>query len=180
VLVIQLPEQEFFNESDQTFFTSPGLTLQLEHSLLSLSKWESLHEKPFLTNSEKTDEEVRSYISCMVMAPEDVPPEFVKLLTSDHYNAITNYIDRKMTATWFSEKPKKSDSEIVTAEVIYYWMTSFAIPFSCETWHLNRLLTLIKVCTAKTQPPKKMRQSDILARNRELNARRKAALHTRG
>lgn len=180
MLIIKLDDQEFFDDTTQEFHTVEGMTLQLEHSLVSLSKWESIHEKPFLSKDEKTDFEIKSYVWCMVISPEGVSEKVVDYFTADHYNAVNEYIDRKMSATWFSNTPDKPSRETVTAELIYYWMIAFTIPLECETWHLNRLFTLIKICNIKNQPEKKRSRSEIAARNRELNAQRKATLGTQG
>lgn len=180
MLTIQLPKEEFFDNNSQEFRMIEGQELQLEHSLISLSKWESLHEKPFLDQSEKTDEEVKSYVRCMIFSPEEFPENITDFFTAENYNAVNDYIDKKMTATWFSDKPGPPSRETITSELIYYWMIAFSIPIQCETWHLNRLLTLIKVCNVKNQPQKKMSRSEIMARNRELNAKRKAQYGTSG
>ena len=179
MLVIQLPEQETYDDEHQEFVTLPAVTVQLEHSLVSLSKWESIHEKPFLSKEEKTDAEVTSYIECMILAPED-SQNLIGRFAPGEISRINAYIDAKMSATWFSEKGDGRAGEIITAEVIYYWMVAFQIPFETQHWHLNRLLTLVKVCNAKNKPPKKMTRAEIANRNRALNEQRKAQLKTRG
>lgn len=180
MLTIVIKGIELFDEEKQEFTYSESFVLELEHSLVSMSKWESIHEKPFLKKGEKTSEEVFSYIKCMILTP-DFPPEVLLRLSQENLNDINTYIDAKMTATWFSDIPSgKQSSEVITAELIYYWMISFTIPFECEKWHLNRLFTLIKICNLKNAKPKKMSKSEIAARNRELNARRKAELGTTG
>jgi alkylhydroperoxidase family enzyme len=180
MLRITVPGVEHFDDSTQEFITQGDVVLELEHSLVSLSKWESKFEKPFLGPDERTVDEVVGYIKAMTLTPE-VPDEVFQKLSEENLTDINSYIDAKMTATWFSDPPGAPKTrEIVTAELIYYWMITFQIPFDCETWHLNRLFTLIRVCNIKQAKPKKMSRGEIAARNRELNARRKAQLGTRG
>ena len=164
----------------QEFVTKDDVTLDLEHSLVSLSKWESIHEKPFLGKDEKSTGEVLDYIKCMTLTLE-VPEEIYHKLSEGNVKAINDYLEAKMTATWFSEPPGAPASrDVITAELIYYWMITFQIPFECETWHLNRLFTLIRVCNIKQAKPQKMSRSEIARRNRELNAQRRQQLGTKG
>jgi hypothetical protein len=180
VLRITVSGTEMFDETCQEFITLDDFDLVLEHSLVSLSKWESIYEKPFLGNSEKTLDEVVGYIKAMTLTRK-VPEEIYSKLSEENIRAINNYIDSKMTATWFRETPGvPKSSEVITSEIIYYWMIAFNIPFECERWHLNRLFTLIRVCSIKQAKPEKMSRSQIAAQNRELNARRKAQYNTTG
>jgi hypothetical protein len=180
MLRITVPGVEHFDDSTQEFITRGDVVLELEHSLASLSKWESKYEKPFLGDSEKTMEEILGYIKAMTLTPE-VPEEVFHKLSEENFTAINEYIDAKMSATWFHDaQPAPRSRDIITAEIIYYWMITFQIPFECESWHLNRLFTLIRVCNIKQSKPKKMSRSEMAARNRELNAQRKSQLGTRG
>jgi hypothetical protein len=180
MLTIVVPGVEMFDEQSQEFVTRDDVTLELEHSLISLSKWESKHEKPFLGKDEKTTEEVLDYIRCMTLT-ENPPEEIFQKLSERNITEINEYIEAKMTATWFNEPPgAPRTNDVITAELIYYWMVTFQIPFECETWHLNRLFTLIRVCNIKSAKPKKMSRAEIAARNRELNEQRKKQFGTRG
>jgi hypothetical protein len=180
MLTIVVPGPEMYDEKATEFVTEGDFTLELEHSLVSLSKWESKHEVPFLGKTEKTTEQVLDYIRCMTLTPK-VPEEIFSRLSEENLEAINVYLDAKMTATWFNEPPGAPQSrEVITAELVYYWMVTFNIPFECQYWHLNRLFTLIRVCNIKSAKPRKMTRAEIGARNRELNARRKAQLGTTG
>lgn len=180
MLTIIIGATDVYNEESESFAARGGVELQLEHSLVSVSKWESIHEKPFLGASSKTGEEVLSYINCMILTPNS-PEEILAQLSQENIKQINAYIDRKMTATWFSEQPGAPKTrEVITSELIYYWMTVFNIPFECETWHINRLFTLIRICNIKQAKPKKMGRAEMAQRNRELNAQRKAQLGTKG
>jgi len=180
MLRITIPAVELWDERKQEFIITKEQTLQLEHSLVSISKWESKWCKPFLTKQEKTFEETLDYIKCMTLT-QNVDPEVYNYLTNENIKEINEYIGAPMTATYFSdEKTSKTSSEQVTAELIYYWMIAFNIPFECQKWHLNRLLTLIKVCSIKNQPPKKRSRKEIMRRNAALNAARRKQLNTKG
>ena len=180
MLQITIPETEQWDESKQEFINTKEQTLQLEHSLISLSKWESKWEKPFLKKEEKSHEETIDYIKCMTIT-QNVDPNVYKFIPLNVREEIKEYINAPMTATWFSEdKNTKSSSEQITSELIYYWMVAQNIPFECEKWHLNRLITLIKICNIKSQPPKKMGKKAIMSRNAALNAARRKQLNTKG
>lgn len=181
MLKLLIPAGELWNDKTQEFVYLKEQTLLLEHSLVSLSKWESKWKKPFLSSTDKTEEETLDYIRCMTLT-KNVDPHVYENLSADNIEAIKNYIWAPMTATTFSkEEPKGSlGREIVTAELVYYWLIALNIPFECQKWHLNRLLTLIRVCNIKNQPPKKMSQSSIMRRNASLNAARRKRLNTRG
>lgn len=180
MLRITIPAVEEWDELAQEFVTTKEQTLCLEHSLVSLSKWESKWCKPFLSKQEKTYEETIDYIKYMTLTP-NVDPEVYRVLTNDNITEINKYIEAPMTATTFSrDRNSKSGQEIVTSELIYYWMIALNIPFECQKWHLNRLLTLIKVCNIKNTPPKKMSRRDILSRNAAINAARRNQLNSKG
>lgn len=179
MLYITVPEAEYFDDLKEEFIYVKETTLCLEHSLVSLAKWESKWNKPFLSNTNKTDEEIVDYIRCMTIT-QNVNPLVYLGLTRSNYSQINEYIDAPMTATWFSKKQKQSrQREIITAEIIYYWMISLNIPFECQKWHLNRLLTLVRVCNEKNNP-QKMSMKEQMAQQRELNAARKKQMNTKG
>ena len=179
-LIIPL-SPEGWDEEKQEFVEPKTITLQLEHSLVSLSKWESKWCKSFLSKGEKTFEETLDYIKCMTIN-QNVNPEVYEHLTQANINQINDYIGAPMTATYFSDENQRGGSrETVTSELIYYWMIALQIPFDpCQKWHLNRLLTLIRVCNLKNTPPKKMSKRDIMSRNARLNAARRQQLNSKG
>lgn len=159
---------------------SDAVELNFEHSLISLSKWESKHQKPFFGKKEKTVEEGASYINCMLVT-ENVPDEFLNKLSSDNVKAITDYINDKQSATWFREdQSQKQSNETITSELIYYWLVQFRIPFEVQYWHLNRLMTLIKITSLKQTKPKPMTKAQQSEQYRRLNAERRASLGSSG
>ena len=180
MLKITIPAMELWDESKEEFITIREQTLSLEHSLVSLSKWESKWCKPFVSKQEKTYEETIDYIKCMTLT-QNVDDKVYSYLTKGNINKINEYIDAPMTATWFSDdKNKNSDRRPITSERIYYWMIALNIPFECQKWHLNRLLTLIRVCNEENKPAKKMSTRDVMSRNAALNAARRKQLNTKG
>ena len=180
MLPLLIPETQLFNEQDNTFINIKEQKIQLEHSLVSLSKWESKWHKPFLTDKAKTHEETLDYIKCMTIT-QNVKDEVYLCLNNDHVKQINDYIVNPMTATTIRDNnPKRINNEQITSELIYYWMILLNIPFKCEKWHLNRLITLVKVCNIKNEPPKKMSKRDIMSRNAALNAARRKQLNTKG
>lgn len=181
MLLITIPAEESWDDAKEEFvITRKACTLQLEHSLVSLSKWESKWCKAFLSRNAKTEEEILDYIKCMTIT-QNVDPDTYNHLTRDNIKDIQEYIDAPMTATVISEdKTSKGGREVVTAELIYYWMIALNVPFECQKWHLNRLLTLVKVCNIKNSPPKKRSKRDLMSRNAALNAARRQQLNSRG
>lgn len=179
MLTITIPAMELFNDITQEFIQAKAQTIQLEHSLVSISKWESKWNKPFLANNDKTIAETLDYIRCMTIT-QNVNPDVYKRLSRSNIDDINNYIDAPMTATTFSDNNSGRNREIVTSELIYYWMISLNIPMECQRWHLNRLLTLIRVCNVKNTPPKKMSRREIMNRNAALNAARRKQLNSKG
>ena len=179
MLQITIPAYEIFLEATNEFVTTKPQTLLLEHSLISLSKWESKWCKPFLSNKDKTDEETIDYIRCMTLT-QNVAPEVYYHLTAENILEVTEYINAPMTATTFSNRGQQANGEIVTSELIYYWMISSNIPFECQKWHLSRLLTLIRVCMVKNTPGKKMSRREVMNHNASLNAARRAKLNSKG
>ena len=179
MLQIRIPEFEGWDDKNEVFVNKKAQNLTLEHSLVSISKWEAKYHKPFLSRDDKTEEETLDYVRFMTLT-QNVDPEVYYRLTPDLINRIKDYIDDPMTATTINDKSKGSNREIITSELVYYWMVSFNIPFECQKWHFNRLITLIRVCSIKNQPQKKMSKSEILSRNAALNAARRKQLNTKG
>lgn len=182
MLDITIPSTEYFDDRNNCFIQTREQKLRLEHSLVSLSKWESKWHKPFLSiNAEnRTWKETVDYVRCMTIT-QNVDPDIYYALTDDNIKEIEKYISDPMSATWFSNKNNARPSrQVVTSEIIYYWMIKQDIPFECEKWHLNRLMALIRVCNEMDSGGKKMSKKDIYRQNRALNAARKKKYNTRG
>lgn len=192
MLVIKIPASEYYNNETNEFVNMPEYTLHMEHSLVSISKWEAEFEKPFLDETtERTTEETLSYIKYMTLE-QNIPDIVYKTLSTENLKKINAYIEKKMTATWFREdnnkKPSKNRGpfkrgEVITSELIYFWMIELNVPVDFQKWHINRLLTLIRVCNEKHKEANgdnKMSKKDIIARNKKLNAQRRAKMKTRG
>lgn len=180
MLKVTVPSTEQYDEATNEFTTSKEQILHLEHSLVSLSKWESKWHKPFLSNKDMTVEESIDYIRCMTLT-QNVDPKVYNFITQEIIDEVKAYIDNPMTATTFAKDDKKVTSrEIITSEIIYYYMIALNIPLDCQKWHLNRLFTLINVCNIKNSPPKKMSRRDAMAQQRALNAARRNKLNTKG
>lgn len=179
MLDIIIPASERFDESKMEFVQGKDQKITLEHSLIAISKWESKFEKPFLS-SEKTAFELLEYIRCMTLT-QNVKAETYLRLSEENIEAIKAYIEAPMTATTFKKIEKRGGKkEIITAELIYYWMIAFNIPFECQKWHLNKLLTLIEVCARKNEPQKKMSRREISAQHRAINKINRERFHTKG
>lgn len=179
MLKLIIPAIEQYDETCNEFINTKEKILQLEHSLVSLSKWESKWCKPFLSKDEKTFEESVDYIRCMTIT-KNIEYEDYAGITNEHIRQVTKYIEAPMTATIFTKDKRPPNREVITAEIIYYCMVTLNIPFECQKWHLNRLLTLIDVCNIKNNPPKKMSRKELMNRNAALNAARRQSLNTKG
>lgn len=191
-LKLVIKPKEGWDETKQEFVETKGITLCLEHSLVSLSKWESKYKRPYLKKDDKkTDEEIIEYIKCMTIT-QNVDDNVYSLLSVDDLKKINEYITDPMTATWFNENTpnnnnqpqRRTRQEQITSELVYYWMFSYRIPMQCEKWHLNRLLTLIRIFSIKDAEANgktnKMSKRDIISQNRALNAARRQALNSKG
>lgn len=180
MFTVVIPEKEFFDESQMRFVKMEGGSFEIEHSLAAITKWEAKYKTAFLSSVDKTVEESLDYIRCMTITP-DVDPDLYYRIDNELMQQINDYIGEKQTATQIRMLPgRKQKPEIITAEIVYYWMISLGIPSEYDRWHFNRLLTLIEVFNAKNGPQKKMTQKDILAQNRALNEARKAKYKTKG
>lgn len=176
---IDIPAAEIWDEGRQRFFTVDPMSIDIEHNLLAISKWEAHYKKPFLTKEQKSMDEFLYYVSCMCV------PDFVKIQYIDPENQkrISDFIEDEMSATTFSKNSPKGGraGEQITSELVYYWMSALQIPFQpCETWHFQRLMNLIRIANIKQQPPKKMSRNGILKQNRSLNAARRSAMGSMG
>lgn len=185
MLTIIVPggDGEFWNEETEEFEYHPisdPVELHLEHSLLSVSAWESKWKKSFFTKDEKTAEETIDYIRYMTL-DEKIDPDVYMRLSRENVDEVVNYIEDPMTATTFAKQTKRSgNKERVTAELIYYWMLTLNIPFECERWHINRLITLIEICNIKNTPQKKRSMKDIMRENTARNAARRKKYNSKG
>ena len=183
MLQVIIPTTEYWDEKKQEFVYAKGATIQIEHSLVSVSKWESKWHKSFLSpknQKNRTKEEFCDYVRCMTLT-QNVDPEVYKILTQANIKAIHEYMNDRMSATYItSSSESQHGGDTQTAEVIYWQMLTCGIPFECQKWHLNRLLTLIEVCARKNGPGKRMSKSDIMRRNSQINSARRRKYHTRG
>ena len=181
MLTIEVPiSPEGWDEKKQEFVEPRKQILQLEHSLVSLSKWESKWKKSFISSKDITNEEMLDYVKCMTLT-KNVSDDVYNHLTQENVKQVRDYIEDPMTATTFAKDTSNSrNREIITSELIYYWMLSANIPFACEKWHLNRLITLIRVYSVKNNPPKKRSRRELMSRNAALNASRRQQMNTKG
>lgn len=180
MLQITIPATELWDEAKGEFIYVKEQTLQLEHSLVSISKWESKWHKAFLGKQEKTNEETLDYIRCMTIT-QNVDPLTYYRLTRENIRQINEYISSPMSATVITHtEPTKPNREVVTSELIYYWMLTLNIPLECQKWHLSRLFKLIDVCNVKNGPQKKMTRAEIMKQNAKINAARRQKLKTKG
>ena len=184
MLRITVPPMELWDERINQFVgVQQEYELELEHSLVSISEWEARWHKSFFAKTNKTEEESIDYIRCMTVSPKDVPPEVYQYLSKENLDKIEKYISDPMTATVITdESPNKGkrSREVITSELVRYWMIALTIPVEYETWHINRLLTLIQVCNIKNSPGKKRNPRDIIRRNEAINEARRAKLNTNG
>lgn len=180
MLELSIPEMEVYDEASNEFRKINGVTLRLEHSLVSISKWESKWKIPFLSSEKKTVEQTLDYIKCMTIN-QNVDPMVYKAIRNHHVKMVNDYIEDTRSATTFNNQhmPQRK-SEVVTSELIYFWMAQFNIPMECQKWHLSRLLTLVQIASIKNSPEKKMSRRAIMNQNRSLNAARRKAHRTRG
>lgn len=179
MLKITIPRSEQWDSVNNQFLYFDEETITLEHSLISVSKWESKWKKPFLDKNAKSHGEMIDYVRCMTITP-NVDPAVYNGITDNEVQQVVDYIDDPMTATWFPEYKGRRNSEIITAEVIYYWMIAMGIPFECQKWHLNKLLTLIRVCSAKSDGGKKLGRNEIMQQNAALNKARRIRANSKG
>lgn len=177
---VTIPDRELYDSERNRFITIRGRTLSFEHSLLSITKWESKWHKPYLSKDRKTEEEVASYLQCMCL-DKDVDPNLFRYIDSGSLRKIIDYIEDPMTATTIRETDSLQNREIITNEIVYYWMCELGIPFDpCQKWHFNRLMTLIRVASIKKAPPKKMGKREWATQRAAINAQRRAQYSTRG
>lgn len=180
MLTITVPAIEEWDEVNECFKSSKAQTLQLEHSLVSISKWEMKWRVPFLSETEKSAEQQIDYVRCMTLT-QNVDPSVYRRLSAENFKQISEYISTEMTATTFSKHSRHGNrKQVVTSEVVYYWMVALQIPFECQKWHFSRLITLIRVCEEENKPNKKMSRQQIMQRNAALNAARRKRLNSRG
>lgn len=179
MLKIPVSGYELWDERTCEFLYGEPQILVLEHSLASISKWEALYKRPFLSGERKTDKEINDYILCMSL-DDSIDPQTLKSLSDSDFEKIQRYIDDPMSAAVLSPDNRGSSGGVITSETVYCWMITFNIPFECQFWHLNRLLALIDVCARKNAPVKKKSRQELFARNAALNAARRKKFNSKG
>lgn len=179
MLEITIPDTELYDEIANEFVEVKGVVLRLEHSLVSISKWESNWKEPFLSEEPKTLAQTIDYVRCMTIN-QNVDPKVYEALTNENINAVNEYIGESRTATTFSDTNKSSRKDIITSELIYWWMAQFNIPMECQKWHLSRLLALVRIASIKSSPQKNMSRRAVLSQNAALNAARRKARGSKG
>lgn len=181
MLKLKVPPTEFYDRSKEVFWNTPAVTLTLEHSLISIAKWESKHKKAFLSRRDLTRNEIIDYIRCMTISPSDTPDHIYDGLSTEMINLVFAYVDDPMSATYMLQDNQRGGfGDTVTSELIYFWLVQLQIPFEVEKWHLNRLLKLITICNRKNSPKGRMSNASILQKNAEINAKRKAQYNSKG
>ena len=178
MLTLIVKPMELYDEDSNTFTFTKECALSLEHSLVSISKWESIYCIPFLAKEKKTPAQTLDYIKCMTIT-KNVDPKVYSYLTNDNLEEVNSYIGHSATATKLKSSDKVSN-EIITSEKIYCLMIDYNIPFECQKWHLNRLITLLALCQHKNEPAKKVNQKELATQRRELNEQRRKASGTKG
>ena len=176
VLKILIPGKEDWDEANQCFIYSKDTVLNLKHSLVSIAKWETNWNISFLDKfgkKETTVEQVLDYIRCMTIN-QNIDPNVYKCLTNKNVEDVFTYIGSSMTATTFSDHLKPGRKRIVTSELVYSWMIDFGVPFQCEKWPFDRLITLLRVCEAEHREHKKGSTSSAMKRNRDIKQRNRA------
>lgn len=180
MLTVKIPDQELWDESTNEFYYIPGAVLDLEHSLVSVAKWEAKWHKAFISKKEKTNEELIDYIRCMTIT-KNVNQDIYYHIPNNIINRINEYIDNPMTATVIHDvQSNESSKDVPTSEMIYYWMLSNQVPVEFEKWHLNRLITLLRVCSVKNSPGKKLSRNEAYSRNAAINAANRKKFNTKG
>lgn len=174
MLPLQFPQAELYDERNGTFYMSEARTVKLEHCLAAIAKWEGIWTKPFISRKPKTVEEMMSYIECMCIDEDGFPPDLLMRITPEQFKMVNDYIELPMTATTISNKSGEIDRRIKTAELIYYYMLQANVPFECQYWPFNRLITLLQICAIENGPKKKMSMEEIYRQNDKLNRQRKA------
>lgn len=178
-MTVVIPDINLFDDEKQMFIKVKGETFKIEHSLVSISKWEAKWHKPFMSKEQKTDEELCDYVRCMTLT-QNVRPEIYAYIPPIVMNSIIEYINDPMTATTIKRKQSKKQTSIITSEVIYGWMIGLNIPVEFQKWHLNRLMTLIEVVNEQNSPKKNVGRHELMSQNAALNAARRKALHSKG